>query len=153
MKLMIPFVAVALWALTTIPGSDARLADQDKNRDLVYVGLGGGPPGDDPRGEFPESCEEISDSGYDPMVHDDLDAYFCGDGDEYFCVWYPGYKEYYCYCELNNPDCDPENGSHCVDGFVNTRLDVNKGRQFWNCKDGNVVAPPGHPAGDDPLGP
>jgi len=91
--------------------------------------------GEDPRrGNNFEPCEA---SGR--FVVDGLYQSPCVDVDETVpdglkCEWYPGFQEYYCECTEDPDYCLDATNAFCIGGYEETKITLNGGRKFWNCK-------------------
>ncbi|KAG7337506.1 hypothetical protein IV203_017617 [Nitzschia inconspicua] len=97
-------------------------------------------PNNDPiRGEKPVPCDDET-SPLAGMDHP------CTEGEQVDgvkCDWYAGFQEYYCTCDKLKTDyCETSSNAKCVDGFEATKITLNGGRKFWNCKDDSAFFPP-----------
>ncbi|KAG7339915.1 hypothetical protein IV203_024965 [Nitzschia inconspicua] len=98
-------------------------------------------PKNDPiRGEKPVPCDDKEAS---PIADTDHPCTNGVSDDGVKCDWYAGFQEYYCTCDKSKTDyCETPTNAFCLDGFEETKITLNGGRKFWNCKSDSAFFPP-----------
>ena len=120
--------------------SHARLTATERKT----IQVGPRDPDEDPiRGDDPVSCEDALGSDGKPLFGKKSPCVEKGKVPTGLkCDWYAGFQEYYCECTEEPDYCLDEGNVFCINGYESTKIALNGGRKFWNCKDSGAFFPP-----------